>query len=145
MSDSLRPHRRQPTRLPHLWDSPGENTGVGCHFLLQCMKVKSESDPMDCRLPSSLAIYIKHIYIYIYIYICISFALKIPSPLLHSFYHYYCLCGETKCDFLRWKRGENSHNILKFCLVSYMRVYRWHLSQICFRNFSTNLNCFDSK
>ena len=50
-------------RLPHPWDSPGKNTGVGCHFLLQCMKVKSESevsqscatfsDPMDCRLPGS--------------------------------------------------------------------------------------------
>ena len=44
MSDSVRPHRRQPTRLPCPWDSPGENTGVGCHFLLQCMKVKSESE-----------------------------------------------------------------------------------------------------
>ena len=43
MSDSVRPHRRQPTRLPCPWDSPGKNTGVGCHFLLQCMKVKSES------------------------------------------------------------------------------------------------------
>ena len=40
MSDSVRPHRRPPTRLPRLWDSPGKNTGVGCHFLLQCMKVK---------------------------------------------------------------------------------------------------------
>ena len=37
-------HRWQPTRLPHPWDSPGKNTGVGCHFLLQCMKVKSESE-----------------------------------------------------------------------------------------------------
>ena len=63
MSDSVRPHRRQPTRLPRLWDSPGKNTGLGCHFLLQCMKVKSEreiaqsyptlSDPMDCSLPGS--------------------------------------------------------------------------------------------
>ena len=63
-TDSVRPHRRQPTRLPHLWDSPGKNTGVGCHFLLQCMKVKSESevaqscptlsDPMDCSLPGSI-------------------------------------------------------------------------------------------
>ena len=42
MSDSVRPHRQQPTRLPHPWDSPGKNTGVGCHFLFQCMKVKSE-------------------------------------------------------------------------------------------------------
>ena len=42
MSDSVRPHRRQPTRLSCPWDSPGKNTGVGCHFLLQCMKAKSE-------------------------------------------------------------------------------------------------------
>ena len=41
---SMGPHRRQPTRLPRPWDSPGKNTGVGCHFLLQCMKVKSESE-----------------------------------------------------------------------------------------------------
>ena len=63
VSDSVRPQRRQPTRLPHPWDSPGKNTGVGFHFLLQCMKVKSESevaqlcptpsDPMDCSLPGS--------------------------------------------------------------------------------------------
>ena len=44
VSDSVWPHRRQPTRLPHPWGSPGKNTGVGCHFLLQCMKVKSESE-----------------------------------------------------------------------------------------------------
>ena len=44
MSDPVRPHRRQPIRLPCPWDSPGKNTGVGCHFLLQCMKVKSESE-----------------------------------------------------------------------------------------------------
>ena len=44
MSDSVRPHRRQPSRIPHPWDSPGKNTGVGCHFLLQCMKVKSKTE-----------------------------------------------------------------------------------------------------
>ena len=44
MSDSVRPHRRQPTRRPRSWDSPGKNTGVGCHFLLHCRKVKSESE-----------------------------------------------------------------------------------------------------
>ena len=44
MSDSVRPQRQQPTRLPCPWDSPGKNTGVGCHFLLQCRKVKSESE-----------------------------------------------------------------------------------------------------
>ena len=61
MSSSVRPHRRQPTRLPRPWDSPGKNTGAGCHFLLQCRKVKSESEvaqscltlshPMDYSLP----------------------------------------------------------------------------------------------
>ena len=43
VSESVRPHRRQPTRLLCPWDTPGKNTGVGCHFLLQCMKMKSES------------------------------------------------------------------------------------------------------
>ena len=65
MSSSVRLHRWQPTRLPHPWDSPGKNTGVGCHFLLQCMKVKSESevdqscptfrDPMNCNPSGSSA------------------------------------------------------------------------------------------
>ena len=63
MSDSVWPHRRQPTRLPRPWDSPDKITGVGCHFLLQCVKVKSEReiaqscqtlhDPIDCSLPGS--------------------------------------------------------------------------------------------
>ena len=44
MSNSVRPHRQQPIRFPRPWDSPGKNTGVGCHFLLQCMKVKSQSE-----------------------------------------------------------------------------------------------------
>ena len=62
-SDSVRPHRRQSTRPRRPWDSPGKNTGVGCRFLLQCMKVKSErevaqsyltlGDPMDCSQPGS--------------------------------------------------------------------------------------------
>ena len=63
LCSTVRPHRGQPTRLPCPWDSPGKNTGVGCHFLLQCMKLKSQSkvaqscptlcDPMDCSLPGS--------------------------------------------------------------------------------------------
>ena len=63
VSNSVRPHRQQPTRLHCPWDSPGKNTGVGCHFLLQCMKVKKESevaqscptvcDPVNCSLPGS--------------------------------------------------------------------------------------------
>ena len=63
MSDSVRSHRHQPTRLPRPWDSLGKNTGAGCRFLLQCIKIKNESkvaqscptlsDPMDCSLPGS--------------------------------------------------------------------------------------------
>ena len=63
MSNSWRPHGLQPTRLLRPWDFPGKRTGVGFHFLLQCMKVKSESevaqscptpsDPMDCSIPGS--------------------------------------------------------------------------------------------
>ena len=63
MSNSVRPHRQQPIRLHRPWDSPGKNTGAGCHFLFQRMKVRSESedaqscptlsDPMDCSLPGS--------------------------------------------------------------------------------------------
>ena len=66
MSDSVRPHRWQPTKLPRPWDSPSKNTGVGCHFLLQCMKVKSENevaqscptlrDPIDCS-PSGSSVH----------------------------------------------------------------------------------------
>ena len=95
---TLQPHRRQPTSLSRPWDSPGKNTGVGCHFLLQCMKVKSESevtqscptlsDPMDCSPPgssihgifqarvlewgaiafSAVCVYTSIIYTYIYIF-----------------------------------------------------------------------------
>ena len=53
MSDSVRPYREQPTRLPRPWDSPGKNTGVGCHFLLQkslLMKVKEESEKVGLKL-----------------------------------------------------------------------------------------------
>ena len=60
MSDSVRPHRWQPTRLPHPWDSPGKNTGVGCHFLPQCMKVKSErEDAQSCLTLIMLITFIK--------------------------------------------------------------------------------------
>ena len=63
VSDSVQLHRRQTTRLPRPWDSPGKNAGAGCHFLLQSMKVKRESevaqsrptrsDLMDCGPPGS--------------------------------------------------------------------------------------------
>ena len=89
MSDSVRPHGRQPIRLPHPWDSPGKNTGVGCQFLLQCMKVRSGSevaqscptlrDPMDCSLPGSSAHGIFQARVLEWVAISISNAGKVKS------------------------------------------------------------------
>ena len=111
VSDSVRPHRRQPTRLPRRWASPGKNTGVGCHFLLQCLKVKSESEvaqscltlsvSMDCSLPDFSvqgifqarvlewgAIAFSNIYVYVNrwmcIYVCVYTYIYI--------YIYMCVC-----------------------------------------------------
>ena len=88
MFDSVRPHRWKPPRLLRPWDSPGKNTGAGCHFLLQCMKVKSEievvqlcptpRDPMDCSLPgSSIMGFSKQEY---------WSGLPLPSPAMYEFY-----------------------------------------------------------
>ena len=55
LNNSVQPHRQQPTRLPHPWDSPGKNTGVGCHFLLQCVKVKSLSRVRPSATPWTAA------------------------------------------------------------------------------------------
>ena len=84
MSNSVQPLRQQPTRLPRPWDSPGKNTGVGCHFLLQCMKVKRErevaqscpilSNCMDCSLPGSS--------------IHGSFQARVPEWGYHCLFHY---------------------------------------------------------
>ena len=106
MSDPVRPQRRQPTRLPRPWDSSGKNTGVGCHFLLQCMKVKSESevarscptpsDPIDCSLPGSSVCGI-----------CQARGLEWGAS-----YHYYCIYNYYGCCysdvikkiFFNWKK-----------------------------------------
>ena len=117
MSDSVRPQRWQPTRLPRPWDSPGKNTGVGCHFLLQCMKVKSESevtqscltlrDPMGCTLPASSihgifqakllewgAIALSDIYIHMYTNIYILFQILFLYMLLkNTKYRSLCYTG----------------------------------------------------
>ena len=107
MSDSVRPHRRQPTRLPRPWDSPGKNTGVGCHFLLQCMKVKNEnevaqscptlSNPVDCSPPGSsfhgifqarvleLGAIAFSVCVCVYIYMCVCVCVCIIFHILFSY------------------------------------------------------------
>ena len=107
MSDSVQPHRRQPTRLPRPWDSPGKNTGVGCHFLFQCMKVKSESevaqscltlsDPMDCSLPGSSVHGIFQARVLEWGAIAFSlhvlFGIKKNSRFLNRWVGYHCMLG----------------------------------------------------
>ena len=108
MSDSVRPHRRQPTRLPRPWDSPGKNTGVGCHFLLQCVKVKRESevaqsyptlsDPMDCpyQAPPSMGFSRQEYWS----------GVPLPSPLLLLGAHNFCL---LLCPSLRRASGTRKN------------------------------------
>ena len=87
MSDSVQSHRRQPTRLSRPWDSSGKNTGVGCHFLLQCMKVKvkscpTPSNPVDYSLPGSsihgtfLARVLE--------WVAITFSIQLPNQLFYT-------------------------------------------------------------
>ena len=92
MSDSAWPQRRQPTRLPRPWNSPGKNSGVDFHFLLQCMIVKSEvtqscptlSDPMDCSPPGSSI----HGIFQARVLEWVAIAFSIPNPYISTkFYH----------------------------------------------------------
>ena len=124
MSDSVRPHRQQPTRFLCPWDSPGKNTGVGCHFLLQCMKVNSESEvaqlcltlsnPMDCKarvlqarvlewVAIAFSNYINYIRFTYYIYIKILYVLGFPVGC--SGKELTCQCRKCKrCRFDPWVR-----------------------------------------
>ena len=129
MSDPVRPHRQQPTRLPRPWDSPGKNTGVGCHFLLQCMKVKSESevaqscptlrDPMDCSPPGSSvhgifqarvlewgAIVFSDTYTYTYLYLCTHTKMSSVHFGITSTYHGPTTQTQTVKPFLIQKASS---------------------------------------
>ena len=122
MSDSVRPHRRQPTRLPRPWDSPGKNTGVGCHFLLQRMKVKSESevtqscltlrDPMDCSLPGSSAAFSKSsLNIWKFTFHVLL------KPGLENLEHYFTSVWDENLSFLTCLIGEGNGTPLQYsCL-----------------------------
>ena len=117
---TLRPHRRQPTRLPCPWDSPGKNTGVGCHFLLQCVKVKSESevtqlcltlsDPVDCSLPGSSVHGIFQARVLEWIAIAFSVELC-----------YVCLIVSDSCDHIYCSLpGASVHGILQARLLEWL-------------------------
>ena len=132
MSDSVRPHRQQPTRLPCPWDSPGMNTGVGCHFLLQCMKVKSESeiaescpnpsDPMDCSLPGSS--------IHGIFQAKVLDGVPLPSPIME---YYLAIKRNTfESVLMRWMNLEpiiqseiSQKEKDKYCICNLKRWYWW--------------------
>ena len=84
MSNSVRPQRRQPTRLPRPSDSPGKNTGVGCHFLLQCMKVKSESEvAQSCHnmlRRRFLSIFLSGFFFFFFWMHCMNCRILVPLP-----------------------------------------------------------------
>ena len=135
MSGSVRPHRWQPTRLPHPWDSPDKNTGVGCHFLLQCMKVKSESEvsqscltlsnPMDRSLPGSA---IHGIFqARVLEWGAIAFSYKTSSVTQMQIFVLYILTGFKICFFFKaW--------ITTFCIRAFYTYF--------FNSMSSNLYCF---
>ena len=130
MSDSVRPHRLQLTRLPHPWDSPGKNTGMGCHFLLQCMKVKSErevaqscptlSDPMDYSLPGSSAHGIFQARVLEWGAIAFSGLIAQSCP---------NLCDPMDCS-LPSSRGILQRRILKWVVISFSRGSSWPRDRI---------------
>ena len=118
MSDSVRPHRQQPTRLPRPWDSPGKNTGVGCHFLLQCMKVKIKSlshvqllaTPWTAahQAPPSMGFSRQEYWS----------GVPLPSPTSQAYWHHF-----SKCIFSRhvsMSHFSKSHNISHIFLLLYL-------------------------
>ena len=131
MYDSVRSHLRQPTRLPRPWHSPGKNTGVGCHFLLQCMKVKSESevaqsyltlsDPMDCSLPgSSVNGFSRQEY---------WSGVPLPSPVLTFLAHVFLIChGITSLFIYSLKNILTTLHALEKEMATHSSVLAWRIT-----------------
>ena len=130
VSDSAQPHRWPPTRLPGPWDPPGKNTGVGCHVLLQCMKVKSESevaqscptlsDPMDCSPPGSSVHGIFQARILEWVAIAISIAIfkckSLPRCIVWWFIAPHCMLSVSGSTSLGGRtRFSPAHFHLQHC------------------------------
>ena len=124
MFNSVRPHRRQSTRLPHPWDSPGKNTGVGCHFLLQCMKVKSGSevaqscptlsDHMDCSLPGSSAHGIFQARV-------LEWGATAFSDASHYQSNNYLDCSDPDCTWGTWRKAGHYVHLFEFSLGKFVK------------------------
>ena len=123
----------KPTRLPRPWDSPGKNTGVGCHFLLKCVKVKSESevaqscptlsDPMDCSLPGS---FVHGIFqAGVLEWVAIAFSRRIHLNILKSCLIYWFINTE---DLLRKVRYKFSHCCISILILILEKEMATHSS-----------------
>ena len=106
VSDSVRPQRRQPTRLPRPWDPPGKNTGVGCHCLLQCMKVKSESEVAQSCLTVSDLMAGDFKWTLLIQYLVLS--VKIETGILTRDAHCRAHPAADSCDDYLSRRGNDS-------------------------------------
>ena len=146
MSDSVRPHRRQPTRLPRPWDSPGKNTEVGCRFLLQCVKVKSESevaqscltlsDPMDCSPPGSSVHGIFQARVLEWVAIAFSLY-QIPKLFLCFFFWLYLVSQVRKSSFT-----YSASPLLYPVIIYYASKYIWSPFFSLFFHSSLSHPCF---
>ena len=125
MSDSARPHRWQPTSLPRPWDSPGKNTGVGCHFLLQCMKVKSESEVAQSCLTLRTPL---------------TAAYQAPLSVGFARPEYWSGSNQEKCDFVSLNdRGSSQSKT--YLLVNI--IFCTQILKITLTSFGTgNINIF---
>ena len=141
MSDSVRPHRQQPTRLPCPGDSPGKNTEVGCHFLLQCMKVKSESeviqscltlsDPMDWRPPgfSVHGIFQARVLEWG----AIAFSVKLPYDLVIAFLVFFPRENKWKLVFTQKPVQEFHRSFIYYSWkleIPHLFISRWMIKHI---------------
>ena len=148
MSDSVRPQRRQPTRLCHPWDSPGKNTGVGCHFLLHFMKVKNESevaqprpirsDPMDCSLPGFSVHGIFQVRV-------LEWLAIVPYyPIIYNIVYYICICIKSIClciMYMHWV-GQKIHSVFLSALTEKNSKEFYSQSNIMYINM---LYCINNK
>ena len=136
MSDSARPHKRQPTRLPLPWDSPGKNTGVGCHFLLQSMKVKSKSEvaqscptlsyPINCSLPGSSVHGIFQTRVLKWVAIAFSNESLGKTNLINNDIKQICSCPWLGVGLIAWAGGQrkiSSHCVFSLIPFSLYFVY----------------------
>ena len=144
MFNSVRPHRRQTTRLPCPWDSPGKNTGVGCHFLLQCMKVKSESEvAQSCLTPSNPID--RNLPVFIHGIFQAEYWSGVPLPYLNIKVKYkvefWILPGQKKKDILKPKEFEYHMDVINVHINVICQLFHCNQYAILMLEVQCNFDC----